>query len=85
MLEKLKTRYNRSPVAASAAEKYAKKNGLNKYVECSANTRKVRQSDSFGNNERNYFQGLKEVFDEAVKIVLNKDKQQRPERRCRLL
>jgi len=51
---------NRSPVGASTAQKYAKENGFAKYMECSAKNQK----------------GLKDVFDEAIKVVLNKDKTQ---------
>jgi len=47
---------NRSPVAAATAQRYAKENGFTKYMECSAKNQK----------------GLKDVFDEAIKIVLNK-------------
>jgi len=47
---------NRSPVAAATAQRYAKEKGFTKYMECSAKNQK----------------GLKDVFDEAIKIVLNK-------------
>merc|ERR1719341_3077488 len=60
---------NRSPVAAATAQRYAKENGFTKYMECSAKNQK----------------GLKDVFDEAIKIVLNKDKQPKKQRFCRLL
>merc|ERR1719323_723226 len=68
-LEKLK-KNNRSPVAASTAQRYAKEKGFKKYMECSAKNQK----------------GLKDVFDEAIKIVVNKDRQQDGKGRiCRIL
>ena len=36
-------------------------------------------------NYEHYFQGLKDVFDEAIKIVLNKDKTQDRKNPCRIL
>ena len=36
-------------------------------------------------NYEHYFQGLKDVFDEAIKIVLNKDKTQDRKSGCKIL
>merc|ERR1712210_299756 len=61
---------NRSPVGAATAQKYAKDKGFKKYMECSAKNQK----------------GLKDVFDEAIKIVLNKSKPEgRREGLCKML
>ena len=91
MLEELKKKRwikknKRSQVATSTAEKYAKKKGLKKYVECSAKNGEVIDQLDKLEEKRIYFQGLKEVFEEAIKIVLNKkDKKQRPKSGCRLM
>ena len=36
-------------------------------------------------NDEHYFQGLKDVFDEAIKVVLNKDKTQDKKNPCQIL
>ena len=75
---------NKSPVTAATAEKYAKDNGFKAYMECSAKNQKVKYQYLM----IDYFfllQGLKDVFDKAIKIVLNKDYKQGRESFCQLL
>ena len=77
---------NKSPVTAATAEKYAKDNGFKAYMECSAKNQKVKYQYQYLMND--YFfllQGLKDVFDKAIKIVLNKDNKQGRESFCQLL
>ena len=75
----------KSPVTAATAEKYAKDNGFKAYMECSAKNQKVKYQTIAWMTIFFPLQGLKDVFDKAIKIVLNKDYKQGRESFCQLL
>ena len=79
-------RSQKSPIAAATAQKYAKERGLKAYMECSAKNQKVVDQIALKYTYLlTQFQGLKDVFDEAIKIVLNKDKETNRPSCCTLL
>ena len=78
-------RSQKSPIAAATAQKYAKEKGLKADMECSAKNQKVVDQIALKYTNTIYFQGLKDVFDEAIKIVLNKDKETNRPSCCTLL
>jgi Ras-related C3 botulinum toxin substrate 1 len=63
----------------------AKDVGAVKYLECSALTQKVGIIQLIGNSQNNHFQGLKTVFDEAIRAVLCPVPKIKKNRRCRLV